>query len=198
MLPLALSLVIALQVASPGAEKQTTPRELIRNQVRTTVQNELQQTRTLREQKRQEFQEKLQRMYNERQQDRLQNLNNRFGEVSQNMLEHNANTLDRLRLILEKLEARAEALENEGTDTAAIVAQIADAREKITIAENKLVELGNETFVLEIDEKNLGHSIKEQILDLKNQMAEVKTSVNDARESVGKVIRLLKEASNEN
>lgn len=192
---LALTILLSLQVASPGAELQTTPRELIRNQTRATLEQNISKTEQTREQKRQEFKNRLQLISNERQRNVLENLNNRFETVAENMLDHYANALDRLTNILDKLETRTDTLEADGIDVSDIRAAITIAREDIETAQDALLgDFGNNIYVFEVDEDNLGQSVRGQIANFKQDSNAIKLEIAKARDSVGEVLDLLKEA----
>ncbi len=194
---LALLIMLSLQVASPGAELQTTPRELIRNQTKIKIQQNIAETQQVREEKQQEFQSRLQLIENERQKNILENLNNRFETVAKNMLEHYANALDRLTYILDKLETKADVLEQGEQDVAEIRVSIDVARQEIENAKNSLLEdFGTKVYVLEVDENNLGQNIRGQIANFKQESNAIKLEISNARNSVGEVLDLLKEIEN--
>ena len=131
------------------------------------------------EQKRQEYREKLAQIREERHQQLAENLTQRMNQVNQNRSNAALNYLDALELVLSKIEARANFVQDAtGVDLAAVKTKIAEARQLVNQTRDAVLAQKSKEYILEIEsEGTLGQNIR-------NAMRQVRDDHKRLREEV--------------
>ena len=137
-------------------------------------------------QNREELREKLSEIRDERKQKIIENLAERIVNVNNKWVEHWNNVLERLSGILAKIEVRLP-----DTDTSAAEAAIASAQEAVNTQAGKTYDIAI------TDEETLGENVSEVLREFHGDLREVHALVKTAREEVVKALRNLKASESE-
>lgn len=115
----------------------------------------------------------------------VEKLAERLSMINENWTKHWNNVLERLNMILDKIEARGEALKENGKNTALLTQQINKARTTIETAQDAVDAQAQKQYLLEIaSEANLREEVKAKIADFKIDTKAVLATIKSARESV--------------
>jgi len=123
----------------------------------------------------------------------------RIEKSNEKWVTHWNRTLERLSSILDKIEERANAADDAGTDVSVVLAAIADARIAITSAQTAVNTQAENSYSFEfIEEESVGQVVRATIANFKNDTKATMQTVKDARTAVVNAIRNLKGVSGQN
>lgn len=170
--------------ASPVNRATTTDSEMLRTRQEERVQNR-QEILDEALKHREEFRQRVANIKDEKKQQILINIDERFLNVNEKWTTHWNAVLDRLTEILAKIETKYPS-----ADTAAAKAAIESARAEVTLQAEKTYEMDL------TDEENVRVEVKAQLALFKQDLRAVETEVKAAREEVVKVYRNLENEEN--
>jgi DNA-binding FrmR family transcriptional regulator len=138
-----------------------------------------------REEHKEELRTKLQAIKDENKQKVVEKLDERLSMMNENWTQHWNNVLERLNQILDKIEARAEKLGEQGKDTAAVTQQINYAQAAIDTAQSAVDAQAEKEYTFEItEETQVREEVKVTIAQFKADTRKVLDSIKSARENV--------------
>jgi len=145
--------------------------------------------------KKQNFEARIKELKNERKQKILQSLLARYKNINERWTNHFLHVLNRLSLILDKLELRAQKAAEKDIDTSRVNDAIALARQTIKNAQTEVEQQGANQYIIEInDEASLRQEAKKVNQNLRADLSSLRKLTRQAREAVHKVFQTLKEA----
>jgi hypothetical protein len=133
------------------------------------------------EAKKQQFQERVMQMTEERYQQAATNVSERVNAVNQNMTKSYFNYLDAIEMVLDKIEARAQIVgDATGSDMTAFLEEIASANIYIEQAREAVIAQKSKEYVAEIDsETTLGDDMSAIMQELRSDHASLRDNVLD-------------------
>lgn len=159
-------------------------REQKRTELQNTIQERKEELRTLREQKQEEFRLKLQEIKDTRKQKIAENLNNSYVNINNRWTTHFKNVLERLTKILDKVKIKAENQKNQEA-----LNSIEDIYKQITLAETLVENQAGKTYTIEItSEDKLGEAAKAVHSQLKEDLQALREEIKNIRDSIHKVV----------
>lgn len=133
------------------------------------------------EAKKQQFEEKVMQMTEERYKQAATNISERVNTVNQNMTNSYFNYLDAIEMVLDKIEARAQIVgDATGSDMSAFLEEIASANIYIEQAREAVIAQKSKEYVAEIDsETTLGDDMSAVMQELRSDHASLRDNVLD-------------------
>jgi len=151
--------------------------------IRLRTEERLREVREEREQTREEFILRLREIQDERKRAVMEGIDQRIAAVNEDWVARWVRVLERLGLILDKVEERAE---KEGVD---VSAEVAEARATIVEAEEYVADQADNVYTIEIgDEGELGGAVRKVLAEFKADLMSVQEAVKAAREAVRNVL----------
>ncbi len=142
---------------------------------------------------REEYKRKLASIKNAKKQQIVTRIDENIIKLNQKWVDQWTKVLDRLALVLAKIETRSTALAAEGKDVTALTEAIEEAHTAIEDAQTKIAEQAVKTYVVSItDESSLGSNVKTTINTFHNDIKNTKESIQLAKKAVVKALTLLK------
>lgn len=148
------------------------------------------------EAKKEQFEERVMQMMEERKQTLAVQHSERINMVNGNRTDAYLNYLDAIELVLDKLEARAQIIgDATGTDMTAFLDEIASANSKIEEAREAVIAQKSKEYVLEINsETSMGEDIFATVRELYGDYSSLKVNVLDPiRHLVRDLIQVLRD-----
>jgi len=178
-------------VSTSSPQQRTQNRIEQTNQIREQIRNEIQERKeelpTPREQKREEFQKRLQEIKDARKQKIVENLDRAYANINKRWTTHFSNVLERLTKILDKVKSRAEKWGN--LEALALIPPIYN---EINQLKTEVEEQAAKTYTLKItSEEKLGEAAREVHSQLRNDLENLREKIKDIRESIREVVHLL-------
>lgn len=178
-----------------GIQNRIEETKEIREQKRIELQNKIQEKkeelRTIREQKQEEFRQKLQEIKDARKQKIVANLDRSYVNINNRWTTHFKNVLERLTKILDKVKIRAENQKNSEA-----LSSINDIYSQIDKVKTAVEEQAANTYTIEItSEDKLGEAAKTVHSQLRNDLQALREQIKDILESIRKVVQALKQPS---
>lgn len=220
--PVFVSLLFILQSTSPilaqtrVVTQTIMPRGIVSipEDVRERIQNSLEEARKeredvnerikakrlemqeLQEERRTELRNRITTIQDERKRAIIERIASRFESMNENWTDHANNVLERLTLILGKMEVRAERLSaNREVDITGVTEAISAAEEAIATAQAVVEKQAGKVYTFEVvDEESLGTVMQTTLSELKADIRNMLDSVKEAREAVHEVLRELSAA----
>jgi len=147
---------------------------------------------------REQFAERLREMRDEKKAKVVANIDEIMANRNERWVTHWNRVLDRLALILAKIEARRDNLSSEGKDVAAVTATITKARSAIDDAQTAVNEQAAKTYVIKIEsEINLGQRVRTVVHQFKQDVSATIAKVRVAKQSVQDAFKALKVVAGE-
>lgn len=162
-----------------------------RTELQDKIQERKEELRILREQKKEEFQQKLQEIKDIRKQKIAASLNRSYVNINNRWTTHFKNVLARLTKILDKVKIRAENQKNSEA-----LSSINDIYGQIDKVKTSVEEQALKTYTIEItSEDKLGEAAKAVHSQLRNDLQALREQIKDIRESIRKIVLTLKQPS---
>ena len=176
-----------------------------RTEVRTEIREQREETMEMRDEvkrerteAREEFRERLSELRDKRKAAIVEKLVTKFDTVNDRWVAAWNHVLERLGLLLDKMESRTQMLADEGYDVSSVEDGIADAKSAIDSAQAALDTQEGKVYTVEItDEDSLRTDVSEAVLAFRADLQAVKDEVKSAQESVRTVLNLMKEVSSQ-
>lgn len=167
-----------------------------RENKREEIQTRIQQAASASAQRREEFQNHLQEIRDERKQSIVENIDTRLSSVNEKWVTHWNNVLSRLSEILVKLQTRLDEYAGDA-DTTALSSAITQAQTSINTAQAAVTAQAGKTYTIDItDETTLGDDVSSTISDFHSDIQEVLDTVKAAREDVHNVFVEVRKLTN--
>lgn len=146
-----------------------------------------------RNRKREDFQNRLKEISDQRKQAIVERMDAKMNSLNENWTNHAIRVLERLAMILGKIEVRTDRLEeNSGADVSSVREAILVARTTIEGAQEAVEEQAGKSYMFEIgEENNLGGSVSSTIAIVRADIKGMMDAVGEAREAVHDALKAL-------
>lgn len=132
-----------------------------------------------------QLQDRVNNIKDETKQKIVEKLSERLSMMNENWTHHWSNVLERLNLILDKIETRVEKLGGQGKDTTAVMQQINYAQTAINTAQTAVDAQAEKDYAFEISsETNVRSEVQATITQFKKDARMVLEKIKSARENV--------------
>ncbi|GEM_PF-4976446 len=191
--------------------RTNTQNESVNEQIRVRVTSESQnrealmyeyrrgveEAQMLREEKREEFRQRLLEIRDERKRALFENLNTNINDLNARWVERLKAVLDRLSEIADKIEARAQ--EDGVSDNSDFKNALDNVRAKIFESYNMVNEQASKVYTLEVtDENSLGRSVSGTLSELRADFEPIRESVSLAKDALRGLFQILATLLGEN
>jgi DNA-binding PucR family transcriptional regulator len=144
-------------------------------------------TSTLRQQARERLLERLQQVKDQRKQQIVLRLDERFGKLNNTLTTHFNDVLGKLEKVLERIGTRADKAQSRGLNVSAVRTAIADAQKAIADAKTAVSAQTAKTYPITITTENkLREDVKKVRQSLFNDLRAARAAVVAARDAVHK------------
>ena len=156
------------------------------------------EVKELREQQREVLKKKMERLRDARKKAAVERIAVNLEKANDRAVERYGEALDRLDLVIAKIETRISELSGKGVAVTDVTALLNDAKAKIATARGSLVTQAAKTYPLTItDEATLGRTVAAAREALHSDLKVVQEAIVAVRDSLGNVLAALRLLTNE-
>jgi Skp family chaperone for outer membrane proteins len=156
-----------------------------RESFRKEIQNKQQELRQKVEARQKVLKEELSKIKDERRRIAVEKIDRQLGELNERLVNHFADTLDRLEEALSRISARTDLAEKQGLKTAEVRVAINKALASIEASRSAIKLQAGKTYTLTITgDDNLRVQVDKARLALKDDLAKVRQTLIAAKEAV--------------
>lgn len=136
-------------------------------------------------QRRADFKEKVSEIKDKRKQSLVTRIDSKLASVNKNMTDQLVKSIDRMSAVLEKIEARAAGIREEGVDTSTFDLTIEKANNAVANAQTSVSSQAGKEYVAEIeDEDSLKSTVGDAFSSLRADLKATHEVVKTAKEAV--------------